>query len=271
MGGVPLDRQPTASRPQSLRARSVRARFGQTVAREWGVLRVWLDGFEADAAEVADGLRYTFGRAADLVVDPENTQLHRRVGELAEFHGRWVLANVGSRIPLEVFHPGRREADAQPPGQEILLRDGRTIVEFVAGRASYRIVIEVRSLSDGMPPQASPSTADGIETVAPAAGVDLTRMERTTLIALCEPRLRSVGSQYWSVPGNADLARQLNISPRTVEKHVASICQKLSEHGVRDLRPRPGQARGERRRVLVEAAVRDGLVALGDTELASWP
>ena len=54
--------------------------------------------FCGDELVVTQGQTLTFGRAADLVVDPDNVHLHRTLGCFASNGRTWFLHNLGRFI-----------------------------------------------------------------------------------------------------------------------------------------------------------------------------
>lgn len=229
-------------------------------------MRVWLKGLEGEAIEVLEGHAVSFGREGDVVVDPGNRFLHRRLGLVTFADGRWRLANLGSRIVLHVHKPAARGAVGVEPEAETSLPNGTSTVSFAAGRATYALCIDVAGGAEAPEPDGRDGEGVGLETSMPGEGVALTPSQHQVLVVMCEPKLRALGRADWTVPGNDELGRRLFISPKTVEKHVAEVCRRFADDGVQGLHAQGGQPVAERRRILVEAAVAARVVTHADLD-----
>ncbi len=229
------------------------------------VVRMWLEGLESTSISREAPGELSFGRAADLVVDPSDRRLHRILGRVRSSAGRWRLANdEHSIIVLEVRKPGSARPISVGPDSETALPPGCSFVRFLVGRSQYSICVDVV----GSDPPASASrrmTGDGLDTVMPGAGVVPTPGQRRVLVAMCEPALRGFEVANWNrVPSNRDLAETLGISAKTVEKHVAELYEQFADAGVTALASTSASI--DRRRLLVDHAIIAGVVTHSDIE-----
>ena len=69
---------------------------------------------------VRSGDVFSIGREADLSID-ENPFLHRRLLEIREFEGIWLLQNVGARLAVTVTDGGGRLQSWLAPGGRLSL------------------------------------------------------------------------------------------------------------------------------------------------------
>lgn len=233
--------------------------------------RIWLEGVEESAYEIDEGGELTFGRQprqpvdpaqalVRMVVDPDNLQMHRDLGRLSFRDGYWWLANIGSRAVLKLRKPDRGEDIMLEPELGTDLPNGVSTLHFVAGRAHYCICIEISDLPRSAYDLSELTPSPGLTTVKPGDRVVLTAAQRRVLVLMCEPCLRAAGGELWSVPGNRELADRLAVADGTIERHVGDLYERFSADDVPGLRRITGQPVSERRRKLVEFAVRTGQV-----------
>jgi len=237
--------------------------------------RIWLEEVEESAYEIDESGELTFGRQprqsldpaprpVRMVVDPDNLQLHRDLGRVSFRDGGWWLANTGSRVVLKLRKPDRDEDMIVEPELGTDLPNGVSTLGFVAGRAHYAICIEISDLPRSAEDAADLTPPSGVTTVKPGDRVVLTVAQRRVLVLMCEPCLRATGGQVWSVPGNQELADRLGIKEGTIERHVGDLYERFSADNVPGLLRVSGQPVSERRRKLVEFAVRAGHVTRFD-------
>lgn len=211
---------------------------------------------------VADGEEFTIGRDADLVIDEDNTFLHRRflavvhVGEM-----RW-LANIGSRLSATITDASGSMQAWLAPGARIPLVFDVTKVVFTAGPTTYELAIhaETPDFSSVRRPQ----DPVGESTVG---GVDFTESQKLLILALAEPMLTREGATVSEVPSSAAAAERLGWSRSKFNRKLDNVCDKLDRTGVRGLRGGPGNLASNRRARLVEHAVQTRLVTAEELPL----
>ena len=91
---------------------------------------------------VRPGEVFTVGSDADLAID-DNPFLHRRLLEITEFEGLWVIRNVGARLVVAVSDGSGRLQSWLAPGAWLPLVFGRTTIVFSAGPTTYEMTLMV--------------------------------------------------------------------------------------------------------------------------------
>ena len=223
---------------------------------------LWVE-FLDERFRVQDQL--TFGRRAELVVDPDNPYLHRITGTFLRFDGGWWLRNDGTTIELAIRAAGDRRVHL-PPGTSDPLYGTGGVVRVVAGGAKYEIKYEVEGASN--PASAGGGAAgdeDGVDT-AKFGVIKLNAEQRLLLAGLAESRLREPTDAPLSLPNNSELAHSLGWSSRKLDRKLDYICRRLSESGVPGLRGLRGSEANYRRQTLVEHVLAAGLIDDRDLE-----
>jgi len=209
---------------------------------------------------VCRGDSLTFGRDADLVVDPDNRHLHRVLGCFVSHGDVWFLQNLGRFIPLRVADAGSaslvriESSDQAPIGFE------EFVVSFRAGNVEYRIA---GALSEPTPLELGLVTAsDTVE-----FGLDgLNAEQRMLALVLAEGRL--LGDPDWVVhlPSNREVAQRLGWTQTKFNRKLDYLCRRLAEAGVAGAVGDVGDLATTRRQVLVEHVVDRRLVTPTDLD-----
>lgn len=214
---------------------------------------------------VTPGEVFGIGRSADLVVDAENSYLHRRLVELTFDGGFWWIRNVGSRLAVTVSGGAGGLQSTLGPGSRLPLVLPDSSLLFTAGPTTYEV-----NLSAQMPVfEASPTPADDGEKTWGA--VVLTDSQFQLVLALCENALRRAGSGAAEIPTNVAAARRLGWSITTFNRKLDNVCEKFDRAGVSGLRGGPGRNAVRRRSRLVEYALATRIVRTEHLALLDAP
>lgn len=163
---------------------------------------------EIDAAMAMSDDRLSFGRRADVVVDPANRFMHRRVGRFRRDNQRWWIDNLAHHHQLVMFgSDGTRRAIG--PGMSRRLSAPVGTVAFGVGPALYALTY--------YSPAAARHGTTGI--------VDLTMSEMDILIELARPRLSGQGYQAADI---ADVAQATGVRHRTVDRLLDSLSKSMT-------------------------------------------
>jgi hypothetical protein len=212
--------------------------------------------------EITDGVDFTIGREADLVVDDENPYLHRRFLTVTHAENMWWLVNSGSRLSATITDGSGTMQAWLAPGARIPLVFAVTKVVFTAGPTTY----ELSNLARSPQFEVSEVTADpGGETTV--GSVTFTVSQKQLILALAEPMLRREGTSVSSVPSTQQAAARLGWTITKFNRKLDNVCDKLDRMGVRGLRGGPGKLASNRRARLVEHAVFSRLVTSEDLPL----
>lgn len=217
--------------------------------------------FIGELTRVQPGTVCTIGRAGMVQVD-DNPYLHRILLELAHHEGLWWVANVGSRLPVQLTDMEGLSRATLSPGARSALVSERTLVTFQAGPTSYEL--ELLLPSPPLPGQAAPAVAPGMETVGPPIFTD---SQKLAILALAEPTLRRGGTGVGHVPSLAEAAARLGWPVTRFNRKLDNVCAKLEASGVEGLRGGPGRLATNRRRALVHHAVSTLLVTEAELHL----
>lgn len=214
-----------------------------------------------------DGLSLTFGRAPTndsgptLVLDESDLSLHRLCGRLWNDRGSWWVSNLGRRLEIEVVQLGTGSLQRLPPGRRCAVASTPTTVRVEAQRTVY--AFSVSGDADEVTATRRPGT--GVETVS-VVHPRLTSLQRTYLVALCEPRLEI--SPVAPLPTNRQIARRLGITrERTVEQALDRLCEKFAACGIRGLKGEVGVPAAERKERLVRHVISARLIGPDDVAL----
>jgi hypothetical protein len=200
----------------------------------------------------------TFGRAADLVIDPDNQYLHRVLGCFVARGDVWFLQNLGRHIPLRVVDRGGPSRAEIGPGDQLPIGFEEFVVAFDAGPAAYELggaLAEPTPLELG---ESNPS--DTVE----FGLVSLNEEQRLLVVALAEPLLRGTPNWASRLPGNKEVARRLGWTITKYNRKLDYLCRRLAEQGVPGLQGGSGMLASGRRQILVQHLVDRGLVSPAD-------
>lgn len=206
--------------------------------------------FVGEETEVPPGTVCTIGRTAMVEVD-DNPYLHRVLLEVGDHDGIWWVANVGSRLPVQLTDVDGLTRSTLAPGARSALVAARTLVTFQAGPTSYEL--ELRLPGAPLPTAGAVTPADdGEETIGPP---QLTAAQLLAILALAEPTLRRGGSGAGHLPSLAEAAARLGWSQTRFNRKLDNVCARLEAAGVEGLRGGPGRLATNRRGALVHYAV----------------
>jgi hypothetical protein len=209
-----------------------------------------------DERIVAASGELTFGRAADLVIDA-NPYLHRVVGRFRHDGRSWWVDNLGRSVTLTVLAASDTSSSTVGPGASAPILHAESVVAFTAGPADYELLV-VRERAERL--------ADlGVRPDGPLVTLEWGRPELNPdqwalLRVLCEHRLDRPADQWAPIPTNRECATRLGWTLAKFNRKLDHLCEKLERSGVRGLRGDLGLSALDRRRVLVEHAVRSGLL-----------
>lgn len=213
-------------------------------------------------SHVSDGEELTIGREADLVIDEDNTFLHRLFLHVVQVGDIWWLENIGGRMSATVTDASGAMQAWLAPGARLPLVFDITKVVFTAGPTTYELSIHADT-----PEFSSVHRADapvGEETVG---AVTFTESQKLLILALAEPMLTRDGATISEVPSSAAAAQRLGWPQTKFNRKLDNVCDKLARIGVRGLRGGSGKVATNRRARLVEHAVQTRLVTSDDLPL----
>lgn len=204
---------------------------------------------------------FIIGRDGDLILDEDNTFLHRHFLAVSSSEGLWWLVNVGGRLSATVADSDGSFQGWLAPGARLPLVFPRMVVWFTAGPTTYDFEV----LTTASPFSQTPVRleADGAVTLGPVA---LTSEQKLLLVALCEGLLRDRAGGS-TIPQSAELAGKLGWSVAKFNRKLDAICEKLADAGVRGLRGGQVGAASSRKARLAEYAMAGRLVAVDDLAL----
>lgn len=219
--------------------------------------------FRGDDLVVTQGQTLTFGRSADLVVDPDNVHLHRTLGCFASDGRSWFLHNLGRFILIRIVDLVGTSRIEVGPGDQVPVGFEEFGVEFTAGTARYQILgalSEYTRLELGL--------ADPTDTVE-FAKVPLNAEQRLLVVCLAEPLLR--GDENWTVhmASNKEVAERLGWTTTKFNRKLDYLCKRLAEQGVAGMQGSADRLATARRQRLVEVLVETG--AVGPEDLSVLP
>ncbi len=210
---------------------------------------------------VRPGETFSVGREADLAID-DNPFLHRRLLQVSEFEGLWLLTNVGSRLSVTVTDGAGRLQSWLAPGARLPLVFGRTTAVFTAGPTTYEISIYV---AEPVFSDTHPAASEGTTTIGD--DVTLTVSQRQLIVALAEPLLRRDGTGLGEIPTSVRAAARLGWATTRFNRKLDNVCDKLDRLGVQGLRGGVRAYATNRRIRLVEYAIASRLVTRADLPL----
>lgn len=204
-----------------------------------------------------------FGRAGRLVIDPDNQNLHRELGELIFSDGLWWLRNIGRSIPMRLWTADRTTRSIVMSGSELALPQIETVIEFEAGRSRYELRVEVDAKRT--PPPPALNHADASLTISPT-DVPLTTTQRQLIVSLAEHALRNPGAAV-TVPPSKEAAARLGWPMTKFNAKLKNVCKKFSGLGVQGLGADNASATMDRRLRLVQFCVFNKVVTVHDLEV----
>lgn len=196
----------------------------------------------------------TFGRNADVSLDPDNTYLHRRAGRFRLNNGIWWVENTGSRLRIKVVSSDGTVVDLHAGASSPIL--GNTgIVSISAGPTRY----ELAYVLEDEPRPLSNTTIDGIDYGVDTVtyGTKLTPREIDFVVSLAKGRLSGRGGPMAT---HTEIAEIWGVSAKTVDNTLQRLRSKLRDKNVRFL---------DSSESLVEYLVSQGLVTMQDLEWAA--
>lgn len=216
--------------------------------------------FLGEEVSVEPGHTLTFGRAGDLVIDPDNQFLHRVLGCFVSRGDVWFLQNLGRYLTLRVEDRSGTARAELGPGDQLPIAFEEFAVHFDAGPFSYEIA---GALAEMTPVELGGSVAtDTVE----FGLVNLNLEQRQLVAALAEPLL--LGRPDWAalIPGNKEVARRLGWTIPKFNRKLDYLCKRLAEQGVTGLQGGSGKLASARRQRLVQHVVSRGMVTVEDLE-----
>ncbi len=217
--------------------------------------------FCGEIHEVVPDQVFSFGRAADLVVD-DNRYLHRVMGTCFSRDGWWWLHNAGSSLPLRLEGQLGSSSMTLSPGGVVPLVLGPMTVRFAAGGTSYELTIEAQEIDPDVPQSSGAPSGD---TTIDAADMPLTSEQLLLLVALAESRLtKGPGAE---VASNQEIIDRFGWTTTKFNRKLDNLCSKFSRRGVDGLVGAPGKIAGARRQILVEHVVSSGMVTVDQLPL----
>jgi len=195
----------------------------------------------------------SFGRTADLTLDPDNAYLHRRAGRFRFVSDAWWVENLGSRLRLKVVSSDGSVTDLRAGASSPILGRGG-IVSLIAGPTRYELGYYLED--EPLAPVDDPTNeVIGLETVT--YGAKLTPRELDFVVVLAQGRLTGRGGP---LPSHTDIAAVWGVSNKTVDNTLQRLRSKLREQDVRFL---------DSSENLVEYLVSQGFVTIADLEWAA--
>ena len=207
---------------------------------------------------VERGSELTFGRAADLVVDV-NPYLHRVLGRFHHDGRRWWLDNVGRVAAITVMSSEDLSSATVGPGSSVPLLHAGYGVAFTAGPAAYELEVILED-AERRADLGSACETDGPLMTLEWGRVELNEDQVDLLAVLCEPRRARPSDQWAPIPSNRSCAAELGWTLAKFNRKLDHLCERLQRAGVRGVHGDLGLSAVDRRRVLVDHAVRSGLL-----------
>lgn len=195
----------------------------------------------------------TFGRSAELNLDPDNGYLHRRAGRFRLIDDIWWLENQGSRLRLKMVSSDGSVIDLHAgAASPVLGRAG--VVSLIAGPTRYEVAyrLEQEPASEKEPTGPVPVGAD-----TATYGTALTPRETDFVVVLARNRLTGRGGP---LPSQTEIADIWGVSKKTVDNTLQRLRTKLRDRDVRFL---------DSTEMLVEYLVAQGYVTISDLEWAA--
>jgi len=204
----------------------------------------------------------TFGRGADLIIDPVNRSMHRELGRFWHDGGQWRLVNLGRSITIVVTDLDGASFARVVPGTDIPLPFANTAVTFSAGRANYRLSTHQPQIPSEQDLSGLPDGYElGVDSTITVSSIVFNE-EQYALLALLGS-LRADGPiTVDDLPSNRQLASSLGWTLSKLNRKLDNLCLKLNRAGVTGLVGDTAETARVRRLQLANVAVEQGLVAL---------
>lgn len=176
--------------------------------------------FAGRTTELALGETLRFGRGSQVVeVDlkiSDDREVHSCAGSITAKTDGWVLANLGSYLVLRLVERPAGGTIEVPPGRTVLCPWPSAGVEVTwrTDDGPRQVAIEVTSENSHRVP--FETGVDG-GTVR-YSGINRKRTYYRVLVELCRRRIEDPSNR--TVPEAKEIARQLNMTARAVEKHI---------------------------------------------------
>ena len=196
----------------------------------------------------------SFGRNAELNLDPDNGYLHRHAGRFRLVDDIWWLENRGSRLRLKMMSSDGSVIDLHAGASSPILGRSGT-VSLVAGPTRYEVGYWLENESAPLAVETTGSIVVGADTAT--YGTALTPRELDFVVVLARNRLTGRGGP---LPSQADIADIWGVSKKTVDNTLQRLRAKLRNQDVRFL---------DTTEMLVEYLVAQGYVTISDLEWAS--
>jgi hypothetical protein len=211
--------------------------------------------------EIANGQVLTIGRDADLTLD-DNPYLHRRFLEVSFRDSLVWLANVGGSTTATLADDAGLVQSWLSPGAQIPIVFPRTVVWFTAGPTTYEF--EIVFAEAPFVARSELGAGDGKTTIGTAS---LTPEQRLLLLVLAEDILRRGNRGAGAIPPSSAAAARLGWTQTKFNRKLDTVCEKLSDVGVRGLVSDGRGAASTRRARLVEYALATRLITSADLTL----
>lgn len=203
---------------------------------------------------------FVFGRSGDLVIDADNRLLHRQLGRLVHTNGLWHLHNCGQAIPLIITDDSSPSYARLAPGSRMPLPYTQSTVMFSAGSASYRLCIKRPTGIDSLRPENSANLSSRTdEQTISLQRLRFNEEQLAVLKLLAEPRFNGPITSS-DLPSNKELAQSLGWTLPKLVRKLDHLCAKLNRAGVNGLVPSPERTAQERRVILANTVVENGLL-----------
>ncbi|MEM7325113.1 MAG: hypothetical protein AAF531_18635 [Actinomycetota bacterium] len=196
----------------------------------------------------------SFGRNADLILDPDNAYLHRQAGRFKLIGDIWWLENRGTRLRLKMVSGDGSVIDLHPGASSPVLGTSGT-VSVVAGPTRYEVGYWLEAEPAALTSDTTRNIRVGADTMT--YGARLTPRELDFVVVLAHGRLTGRGGP---LPSHADIADIWGVSAKTVDNTLQRLRAKLRDRDVRFL---------DSSESLVEYLVGQGFVTIRDLEWAA--
>ncbi len=196
----------------------------------------------------------SFGRNAELSLDPDNGYLHRQAGRFRLIGDIWWLENKGSRLRLKMVSSDGSVIDLHAGASSPVLGDAG-VVSLVAGPTRYEVGYWFERETSGFSLDTTGNIVVGADTAT--YGTALTPRELDFVVVLARNRLTGQGG---ALPSQADIAEIWGVSKKTVDNTLQRLRAKLRDRDVRFL---------DTTEMLVEYLVAQGYVSIRDLEWAA--
>ena len=222
--------------------------------------------FVDELYEVEEDEEFTFGRAAMLVIDEDNSFLSRVVGDFVQESGLWWLANRSSSSPLSVVCDNG-VTSTLAPGASVAISCASGAVRFRAGRSNYEFLFRLAS-PPSTPGSSGSGTDEGDVFDAPDTQqfgvITLNSEQRAMLAMFARDWLIESGGSHRGLPQNQVVATKLGWSLKKLDRKLDYLCARLSDAGVSGLRGERGSEASDRRRRLVDHVLEMGMIDAND-------